>query len=190
MDSDLVDLQVFIPGIVVDLKYASQDNFTGEVIYSFNCCLLHKEAALKLLEVQQELEAMGLGIKIWDGYRPPSAQWKLWHIIPDERYISDPRKGGRHTRGTAVDITLVTREGKELVMPSAFDEFSEKAHRDYTGADPEKIQNREFLEEIMERHGFIGFPYEWWHFDLADWKSFPPIADTNLQPEAPGNEMG
>jgi D-alanyl-D-alanine dipeptidase len=173
--SELVDIQALIPNILVDLKYATEDNFVGQAVYDFHCCLLIKEAALQLYEVQAELEAVGLGLKVWDGYRPTSVQWKFWELLPDERYISDPRKGGRHTRGTAVDLTLVTSDGKELLMPSGFDDFSEKAHQDYAEASDEAIQNRDFLREVMERHGFIGLPTEWWHFDLVGWKNYPPI---------------
>jgi D-alanyl-D-alanine dipeptidase len=180
--SELVDIQSFIPHIQVDLKYATTDNFTGQIVYDFNCCLLLKEAALQLRDVQAELESVGLGLKIWDGFRPVAAQWKFWELVPDERYVSDPRKGGRHTRGTAVDLTLITREGEELLMPSGFDDFSEKAHQNYMGTSEEAISNRELLREIMERHGFVGLPTEWWHFDLIGWQNYPPI-DFSPQPE-------
>lgn len=172
---DLLDVQSLIPQIQVDLKYATSDNFTGQVVYNFHHCLLLKPAILQLQNVQAELEAMGLGLKIWDGFRPRAAQWKFWELVPDERYVSDPRKGGRHTRGTAVDVTLITKEGRELPMPSAFDDFSEKAHRNYMEATPEEIVNRELLQTVMEKHGFIGLPTEWWHFDLVGWESYPPI---------------
>jgi D-alanyl-D-alanine dipeptidase len=172
--SELVDLQSLIPTIQIDMKYATSDNFTGQVVYDFQQCFLVKEAALLLRDVQDELEAVGLGLKVWDGYRPMAAQWKFWELVPDERYVSDPRKGGRHTRGTAVDLTLVGPDGLELLMPSGFDDFSEKAHRDYMDVPDEAISNRELLQEVMERHGFIGLPTEWWHFDLVGWEKFPP----------------
>lgn len=173
--SELVDIQSFIPTIEVDLKYATTDNFTGQIVYNFNCCLLHIDVALRLRDVQAELETVGLGLKIWDGFRPVAAQWKFWELVPDERYVSDPRKGGRHTRGTAVDLTLITIDGQELLMPSDFDDFSEKAHHDYMGGSEEAINNREYLREIMERNGFIVLPTEWWHFDLIGWQNYPPI---------------
>ncbi|MBA3603843.1 MAG: D-alanyl-D-alanine dipeptidase [Parachlamydiaceae bacterium] len=173
--SELVDIQLFIPKIQVDLKYATTDNFTGKIVYNFNCCLLLKEVALGLCDVQAELETVGLGLKIWDGFRPAAAQRKLWELVPDERYVSDPQKGGRHTRGTAVDLTLITKNGQELLMPSDFDDFSEKAHQDYMEASFEAIRNREFLREVMERHGFTNLPTEWWHFDLIGWENYPPI---------------
>lgn len=173
--SELVDIQSLIPKIQVDLKYATTDNFTGQIVYKFHCCLLLNEAALRLRDVQTELETVGLGLKVWDGFRPLAAQWKFWELVPDERYVSDPRKGGRHTRGTAVDLTLISNDGQELLMPSDFDDFSEKAHRDYMETSDEAIKNREFLREVMERHGFIGLPTEWWHFDLIGWQNCPPI---------------
>lgn len=172
MDS-LIDIRSFIPQIQVELKYATADNFTGQVVYKFEQCLLLKETALRLREIQWELETRGLGLKIWDGFRPMEAQWKFWELLPDERYVGDPRKGGRHTRGTSVDLTVVTKQGQELPMPSAFDDFSEKAHQDYRGATPEQMANRDLLRTVMEKHGFEGVPHEWWHFDLVGWQNYP-----------------
>lgn len=175
MHPKLIDIQTVVPGIKVDLKYASEDNFTGHVVYNFHQCYLLGEVVARLRAVQTELEQIGLGLKIWDGFRPLSAQWKFWELIPDERYVSDPRKGGRHTRGTAVDVTLVTRDGQELLMPSAFDDFSEKAHQDYQNCPADQIRNREMLRSIMEKHGFIGVPAEWWHYDLVGWEAYEPL---------------
>lgn len=172
---NLVDLQAFIPDIVIELRYATKDNFTGEVLYHFSNCYLIKEAAEQLKNVQKELEPFGLRLKVWDGFRPLSIQWKLWEMAPDERYVSDPRKGGRHTRGTAVDLTLVTNEGNELEMPTSFDDFSEKAHRSFKEGSAEAIKNRDMLQDVMEKHGFIGLESEWWHFDLVGWEQFPPL---------------
>lgn len=175
MSSELVDIQLYIPQIQVDLKYATTNNFTGQIIYNFNRCFLLKKAAIQLKKVQIELEKIGLGLKIWDGFRPLSAQWKLWELIHDPRFVSDPRKGGRHTRGSAVDLTLISKDKKELLMPSGFDDFSEKAYRDYFKGNKEAIKNRLLLQEVMQNNEFIGFPSEWWHFDLVGWENFPPI---------------
>jgi zinc D-Ala-D-Ala dipeptidase len=175
MDSELVNVQAAIPSISIDLKYATPDNFTGQVVYDSHDCFLLKDVVLQLQEVQSELETLGLGLKIWDGFRPMAAQWKFWELVPDKRYVSDPRKGGRHTRGTAVDLTLVTKDGQELIMPSSFDDFSEKAHRSCMDASPEAIANRLLLQTVMQKHGFVGYPYEWWHFDLVGWENHPPI---------------
>lgn len=179
MISNLVDIQQLIPTIQVELKYATKENFTGEVIYDSPLCYLVKTAAEQLKKAQAELETKGLGLKVWDGFRPLKAQWKLWELVPDERYVSDPRKGGRHTRGTAVDLTLVNQAGQELTMPTGFDDFSEKAHQDYLDASQEAIQNRKLLRELMERHGFINLPTEWWHFDLVGWENYP-VLEENL----------
>ena len=171
----LVDIQQINPSIVVELRYATENNFTGAVVYDFQTCSLVPEAAMALSAVQDDLQKLHLRLKVWDAYRPLSAQWKFWELVPDERYVSNPRKGGRHTRGTAVDVTLIDEEGSELPMPSLFDDFSEKAHRNYAGGTAEETQNRELLQKYMEKHGFIGIASEWWHFDYKDWKSFPVI---------------
>lgn len=171
----LINIKSVIPDIEIDLKYAMPDKVTGEIFYQFQDCFLLREVALRLAEVQAELKAKGLGLKIWDGFRPLAVQWRFWELLPDERYVSDPRKGGRHTRGTAVDLTLITKEGQELTMPTDFDDLSEKAHREYQGASEEAIRYRQLLQEVMERYGFVGMPTEWWHFDFHGWEDYPPI---------------
>lgn len=175
MTSKLIDIQSIIPTIQVELKYATEDSFTGQVVYDFQECLLLQETISKLCKIQAELETMGLSLKIWDGFRPISAQWKFWELVPDPRYVGDPREGGRHTRGTTVDVTIATKDGHDLPMPTAFDDFSERAHREYDGATPEQIANRDLLRSVMEKNGFIGVDEEWWHFDLEGWENYPPL---------------
>jgi D-alanyl-D-alanine dipeptidase len=172
---DLVDILAINPRIVVDLKYSTTDNFTGQVVYKFQTCLLKKQAALNVSRAQEELEKKGLGLKVWDGYRPIAAQWIFWNLIQDERYVADPRKGGRHTRGTAVDLTIIDKEGRELIMPTGFDDFSEQAHLDYMDLSKEQIKNRALLIDLMDRHGFSSLPTEWWHYDLKGWEQHPPL---------------
>ena len=121
----LVNVAQAIPDIVIDLRYATDNNFTGEVIYIKVVCAVHEDLIPALQAIQAELRELGLGLKIWDGYRPQAAQWRFWELCPDERYVSDPRKGGRHTRGTAVDVTLIDlKTGKEIDMPTLFDDFT------------------------------------------------------------------
>lgn len=169
----LVDVQDINSNILVELRYATTNNFTGEVIYDFDKCYLQKEVAQALSKVERELEEMGLRLKIWDGYRPPKAQQKLWDLVQDERYVSNPQKnGGRHTRGTAVDLTIVYKNGQEIAMPTGFDDFSEKAHRNYMDLPHEVLDNRNLLEMVMFENGFVGLPTEWWHFDYVDWEGF------------------
>ncbi|HEB41504.1 MAG TPA: peptidase M15 [Candidatus Dependentiae bacterium] len=179
--NNLIELQSVNPNIIIDLRYATTDNFTKKQIYSVAKCYLLKEVAEALSRVQQELEQKGLGLKVWDGYRPISTQWKLWKIVPDERYVSDPRKGGRHTRGTSVDLTLVqVSDGKELVMPTEFDYFSPKAWRDYDDLSDRVKRNRQLLQDVMEKYDFIGLPTEWWHFDYRGWESYKEF-DVSLE---------
>jgi D-alanyl-D-alanine dipeptidase len=169
--SELVDIQSVNPSIVIDMRYATENNFTGHKVYSAAVCYALPMVAEKLSRIQTQLENQGLGLKVYDCFRPKSAQKKFWELVPDERYVANPAKGSRHTRGTTVDLTLVDKAGKELEMPSAFDDFSEKAHRNYMECSKEAIQNRELLERMMVNEGFEPLPTEWWHFDLIGWRS-------------------
>src|SRR5579885_233016 len=130
--TDLVNVATEIPTIHLDIKYATTDNFTGKKVYPVAKCYLRRSVVEKLKKVQEELLVMGLSLKIWDGYRPLSVQEIFWNLVPDERYVANPKKGSRHNRGAAVDLTIVYADsGKELLMPTAIDDFTEKAHADY-----------------------------------------------------------
>ena len=186
----LVALETVQPPCLPEVRYATRHNFTREVLYPLPRLFLHQDAARALSRVQRDLQKRGLGLKVWDAYRPLSVQQKMWDLIRDERYVSNPAQNkGRHTRGTAVDVTLVDKSGLELPMPSDFDDFSNRAHRDYLGGTAGQRRNRQLLEDTMQRHGFIGFPTEWWHFDLQGWEAYPPLdipIDT-LAREAPAD---
>lgn len=165
-DSDFVRVQDYIPDIVVDLKYATADNFTGAVIYPFQDAYLRYGTVKKLMAVQEELAPMGLGLLIWDGFRPISAQFRLWEIYPDDTYVANPNVGfSNHSRGNAVDVTLVDSGGKPLEMPTDFDDFSGRADRDYSEIPEIPRSNAQLLESVMEKHGFQGYSGEWWHFN-------------------------
>lgn len=112
---------------------------------------------------------------MFDCYRPLSIQKQLWALLPDERYVINPRKGSRHNRGAEVDVTLVDAKGDELEMPTAYDDFSERAHRDHILLPASAIHNRELLEHIMTHHGFQGLATEWWHFDAEGWEHYPVL---------------
>ncbi len=169
----LVDITTVNARIRLDIRYATANNFTHQKVYDEARCLLREGTARKLSAIQRELERTGLGLKVFDCYRPLAVQRKFWAILPDERYVADPAKGSRHNRGAAVDLTLVTAAGDELAMPTGYDDFSEKAHRDYQALPPAAIRNRALLERVMKKHGFIPMPTEWWHFDDADWRKYP-----------------
>jgi len=158
-------------------------NFTKTVVYSEATCRLRRSVAARLARVQVALEARGLGLKVFDCYRPLSVQRKFWTLVPDPRYVADPRKGSRHNRGAAVDLTLVTSDGADIAMPTDFDDFSVRAHRDYAHLPADALANRATLAAAMVREGFVPMPTEWWHFDAPDWQRFP-ISDEPTKPPA------
>lgn len=172
----LVRAETIYPPPLEEVRYATTYNFTGHVLYPFPAVFLHKDAAAALQKVQEELASQGLGLKIHDGYRPLSVQARMWQIVPDERYVSDPLKSkGKHTRGTAVDVTLVDHMGNEMRMPTTYDDFTEKAHRTSDKWTGEERANSLRLEAAMTKQGFVPFQYEWWHFDLEGWEKYPPM---------------
>ena len=162
---DFVKVKDYIPDIVVELKYATGQNFTGRVVYDFSEAYLRYSTVLKLMDVQAELREQGLRLKIWDAFRPLEAQEKLWEAKPDPNYVSNPWTGtNSHSRGHTLDVTLVNAEGREVEMPTGFDEFSTFADRDYSDCTDAAAKNAMLLQEVMEKHGFKGLQSEWWHF--------------------------
>ncbi len=179
LDCSFVDLEKVDSRIILDIRYATENNFVRKPVYTMAKCFLRKPVALKLKCVQDALEHLGLGLKVYDGYRTLTAQKLFWELFPDERYVANPVEGSRHHRGASVDVTLVDRNG-ELIMPTEFDTFSEKSHRNNMDACEEAICNRAVLEAAMVSQGFIGIPTEWWHFDDEDWMNYP-IEDFSLE---------
>ena len=175
---ELVDLAEIAPSFVIDNRYATTDNVTGIRLYPANTIYLERSAAERLARVQASLRGRGLGLKVFDGYRPLAIQKALWKVKPDPRYVADPAKGSRHNRGSAVDITLVDAEGRELPMPSGFDEFSERSHLAFMDAAGDLLSNRETLQKAMRAEGFLPLATEWWHFDAPGWRAFP-VMDAN-----------
>ena len=169
---DVVDIKEVNPRIVVDMKYASEDNFAKKRLYDSNTCFLRKSTAVKLDSVQKELEKMNLGLKVWDCYRPLAVQRIFWEILPDERYVANPKNGSRHNRASAVDVTLVDSQGRELQMPTGFDDFTPRADHHYPDLPDRVIRNRKLLKGLMEKAGFIPLPEEWWHYDDENWMQF------------------
>ena len=164
-----VRVRDYIPKITVDLRYATADNFTGKVIYTFSDAYLRYGTVKKLAAAQETLAEQGYGLKIWDAFRPVSAQFALWDICPDGRYVANPNKGfSSHSRGNTVDLTLVTSDGEDVSMPTGFDDFSAKADRDYSDVEEEAAINALLLEETMIEAGFKPYSSEWWHFSDTD----------------------
>lgn len=175
-NEDLVSIDRYIPDIHIDVKYATKDNFTGQVIYDSDRPLLRYGTVKKLMAVQDELRAMGLSLKIWDGFRPTQAQFRLWEICPDPRYVSDPNVGfSGHSRGNTVDLTVVNADGSEIPMPTGYDDFTALADRDYSDVPKEAAENAVMLEELMTRYGFRGYTKEWWHY--TDVNDYPVVED-------------
>lgn len=178
--AQLVDVHLINAGIRLDLRYATANNFMHRPLYKQPRCLLRAIVAEQLSQVQTDLEADGLGLKVYDCYRPLSVQKQMWKLVPDDRFVANPATGSRHNRGSAVDVTLVDRSGNELMMPTAFDDFTEQAATDYNGASPLAKQNRQRLKDAMIRRGFTPLQTEWWHFDAANWAQFP-VLDVPLE---------
>lgn len=160
---------------VIDLRYATENNFTGKSIYENPRCLLLEKTAEKLISANREFMELGYRIKILDAYRPLSVQRILWDAASDKSFVANPSRGSMHNRGAAVDVTLVDMEGNELDMPSGYDEFTERARLDYRGCTDKQAENRELLGEIMVKHGFTRIRSEWWHFDDNPQKSKPVL---------------
>lgn len=164
-DTDFVKITDYIPDIVVDLKYATADNFTGTVIYDFKDAYLRYGTVKKLAVAQEKFKSMGYYIKIWDAYRPFAAQEKLWQVCPNPRYVANPANGMKaHNLGGTIDMTLVTFAGNEVEMPTAFDDFSLKADRDYSDVSETAEENARMMESVMAESGFRGYAGEWWDY--------------------------
>ncbi len=163
---DLVRVKDIIPDIYVSLPYATSDNFTHEQLYDFTDAYLRRGTAEKLKAAQATVASHELSLLILDAYRPASAQWKMWRILPDDDFVANPERGySRHTRGCAVDVSLVTSDGCPVPMPSEFDDFTGKAKREYDRLDEETRFNITLLEKAMMDAGFNAYINEWWHFN-------------------------
>ena len=167
--------------IIIDLKYATTNNFTKKIIYPNNICVLRKTTASKLVKANTELEKLGYRIKVWDAYRPVYVQQIFWDIVKDSRFVANPKNGGSiHNKGCAVDITLVDKDGKDVKMPSKFDDFSSNAYRSNSKMTNEAKRNMDILTKCMIYNGFTTINTEWWHFEDSDSKNYK-IADINLK---------
>lgn len=182
-DKTFVKVKDYIPDIIVDLKYATTDNFTGHKLYDFTDAWLRYGTTRKLVKAQEILKRQGYGLKIWDAFRPVAAQFVMWGIYPDDTYIANPIKGySWHSRGNTVDVTLVDKDGAELLMPCPFDNFFYQVQPNFSEeAQKEVSRNFHLLQDTMVASGFRPYEDEWWHFyDLDIYeveKDFQPVSD-------------
>ena len=166
--------------IVINLKYATTDNFTKKVVYPNSVCVLRKTTADKLVKANTQLKKLGYIIKVWDAYRPVYVQQIFWDIVKDSRFVANPKNGGSiHNKGCAVDITLVDVNGAEVKMPSKFDDFSSNAYRNNSKMTVEAKKNMDLLTKCMVANGFTTINTEWWHFEDMGSKNYK-IANINL----------
>ena len=171
--NELVNLSDFIPGIVLDIRYATTNNFTKEKIYNLPRAYARRPVAEALKKIQADLKMQGLGLKIFDGYRPYSATVMFFETYHDTTYVASPYKGSRHNRGCALDLTVISlKTGEELKMPTEFDSFKKDAWPSSPVSDPAIRKNRKTLIDAMEKHGFKVNSSEWWHFDFVGWQKF------------------
>ncbi len=170
--TEFVDIKELDPSIKIDIRYATTNNFTKSKIYDCPRCLLRKEAADAIIKAQQALKRKGLGLKMFDCYRPRPYQQRLWDKVPNPDYVTPPAKGSMHSRGAAVDLTLVNAQGDELDMGTPYDFFGREAHTDITDLPQQVLANRRLLRETLGTYGFKGIRTEWWHFSFQG-KNWP-----------------
>jgi D-alanyl-D-alanine dipeptidase len=167
----LIDLASL--GIPLDIRYATPNNFMRKTLYPVAKAYLRAPAARALVAVQKDLASRGLGIKVFDAYRPYRVTEAMWEPIRNPDFVADPAKGSRHNRGAAVDLTLIDlKTGTEVPMPTGYDDFTERAAQSFMDLPAGALANRALLKEVMERHGFKALPSEWWHFDYNGWEQF------------------
>ena len=170
----LVEIKKYIPEIVLDLRYATTNNFMHRKMYQQARAFARLPVIMALKDVEADLKACGLGLKIYDAYRPYSVTVKFYRETPDTNFVANPQKGSKHNRGCAIDLSLINlKTGKELDMPTGFDSFSRKAGANYADLPKQQIANRELLKSVMQAHGFKVIASEWWHYDFNGWANYP-----------------
>ncbi len=171
--NELINLEIYIPNLILDIRYATTINFTGEKIYNLSKAYARKPVAEALQQAQAEFKKHGVGIKVFDAYRPYAATVKFYEVYHDTTYVASPYRGSRHNRGCAIDMTIVDlNTGKDLPMPTEYDSFRKEAWPTTPVKDPIIKKNRDLIISIMQKHGFKVNSSEWWHFDFIGWQKF------------------
>jgi D-alanyl-D-alanine dipeptidase len=174
-EAHLVELITLDNTIKLDIRYATDNNFVGRAVYPEARAFLQKPAAKALLKVHHKLKKQGLGLVIFDGYRPWAITKLFWEVTPEDKrkFVANPEKGSKHNRGCAVDLSIYDlKTGKSIDMPSGYDEFTDRASPKYTGGTDHERANRDLLRKLMEDVGFTVNDNEWWHFDYKDWQKY------------------
>jgi zinc D-Ala-D-Ala dipeptidase len=174
--ADLVEIVSLDPTIKLDIRYATARNFVGRPVYTQARAFLQRPAAEALVHAHRALQPKGYGLLVFDGYRPWSVTRLFWDVTPKSKrdFVANPKKGSKHNRGCAVDLSLFDlASGNEVEMPSAYDEMSPRASPDYAGGTPEARARRDLLRAAMEAEGFTVEPNEWWHFNCRGWREYP-----------------
>lgn len=172
-DKALVNLTTFIPGIILDLRYATTNNFTHQILYTKAKTYLRIPTAEALKKVKAELNKEGLGLIIYDAYRPLSVTQKIWGLVRDSRYAANPANGSGHNRGLSVDLSIVDlKSGKPMNMGTDFDSFTDSAAHTSTKLDKQVLVNRKILKTTMEKYGFKSLNTEWWHYSWPNDKGY------------------
>ncbi len=183
--ADLVDVPRLVPDAVLDIRYATADNFLGRKLYPVARCLLRRPVAERLARVADRLRSLGYRLRLWDCYRPRAVQWRIWRSKPQRGYVADPRGGSNHNRGAAVDLSLVTSDGRDVEMPTPFDTFGRRARADATsGVSETARRNRGVLRQAMEAEGFAVNRMEWWHYDAPGMSAYG-LLDVPLESPVP-----
>lgn len=172
-DDEFVNIEKLSSDFILDVKYATTDNFLKSKVYDCQRCFVRGAVVKSLLAAQQELLQKGYKFKLFDCFRPHSVQKKMWEIYPRPGYVADPKGGSVHNRGAALDLTLTDLQGKELDMGTGYDHFGREAAHSYTDLSEEVKANRKLLRATMERHGFQTIRTEWWHYNYAGGRKFP-----------------
>lgn len=171
--NELINLEKHIPGVKLDIRYATTNNFTKEKIYNLSRAYARKPVAESLKKAQEEFNKLGYGIKIFDAYRPYAATVKFYEVYHDTTYVASPYRGSRHNRGCAIDMTIFDlKTGEDLPMPTEYDSFRKEAWPSTPVTDPVIKKNRDLIISVMQNHGFKVNSSEWWHFDFIGWQKF------------------
>jgi D-alanyl-D-alanine dipeptidase len=172
-NKELVEIKKWIPNIKLDIRYATKNNFAKIAVYKQARAFARLPVVEALRNVQNELNKSGIGLKIFDGYRPYSVTVKFYELASDKSFVANPKDGSRHNRGCAIDLTLINlKTGKELEMPTPYDSFAPEAAANFDKLSEQVLKNRALLINTMEKNGFKVLSNEWWHFDFNGWKNF------------------